>query len=154
MEAEAYDELYAQEADHWWYGGMRHITERLLAPVVKETLHILDAGCGTGGNLSALARFGCPVGMDYSPLALAYATKAHAGRVARATIEALPYADNSFDLVTSFDVLYCREVEDDAKAVRELARVTRPGGHVLVRVPALRALRAPLRSGTARARSW
>jgi SAM-dependent methyltransferase len=145
MEPQAYDELYQLEPNHWWYQGMRQITERILQPVLgtASNLRILDVGCGAGGNLSALSRFGSAIGLDYSPLALAYANERHGGKLARATIEALPYASDSFDLVTSFDVMVCYEVEDDLVALRELARVTRPGGRVLVRVAALSALRGP-----------
>jgi SAM-dependent methyltransferase len=145
MQPEAYDELHALEPTHWWYRGMRDITERLLTASLprQEGLKILDAGCGAGGNLTALARFGKVSGLDYSPLALNYASLDHAGKVARATVEALPYADSHFDLVYSFDVICVREVGDDVNALREFARVTRKGGHVLVRVPALKALRGP-----------
>lgn len=145
MEPTAYDELHQLEHDHWWYRGMRDITTRLLrATLPRQTgLDILDAGCGAGGNLSALAAFGRVWGFDYSPLALAYAAQRHGGKLARASVEALPYADAAFDLVTSFDVLLCTEVADDVGALREFARVTRPGGHVLVRLAALDALRGP-----------
>lgn len=145
MEPEAYDELHLLESDHWWYRGMRHITERLLSGAVgcRTDLDILDAGCGTGGNLTALARFGHVRGFDYSPLALTYAGERHRGKLARASVEALPFSSDSFDLVTSFDVIVCYEVEDDLHALREFARVARPGGHVLVRVAALPALRGP-----------
>lgn len=145
MEPAAYDELNALETDHWWYRGMRDITARLLRSALpRQTgLDILDAGCGAGGNLDALAQFGRVWGFDYSPLALGYAARRHSGKLARASVEALPYADACFDLVTSFDVLVCQEVADDVRALREFARVTRPGGHVLVRLAALEALRGP-----------
>jgi SAM-dependent methyltransferase len=58
-------------------------------------------------------------------------------------VEDLPYPDNTFDLVTSFDVLVCAEVGDDLQAMREFARVTRPGGHVLLRLAAMKSLRGP-----------
>jgi ubiquinone/menaquinone biosynthesis C-methylase UbiE len=143
VEPVAYDELYQLEHHHWWYRGMRKITATLLMDSLGQSrnLSILDAGCGAGGNLTALTRFGCVVGLDYSSLALTYAGEKHAGKLACASIEALPYQDNSFDLVTSFDVLYHMAVKDDVTALREFARVTRPSGHVLVRVPALQALR-------------
>lgn len=145
MEPAAYDELNQLEGDHWWYRGMRDITARLLRAALprQSGLEILDAGCGAGGNLDALAAFGRVWGFDYSPLALAYAAQRHSGQLLRASVEALPYAAASFDLVTSFDVLVCAEVADDLRALREFARVTRPGGHVLVRLAALEALRGP-----------
>ncbi len=145
MEPEAYQEMALLEGVHGWYAGMRAITSRLLAAYLGERtdLRILDAGCGTGANLAALAGYGRVVGFDYSPLALDYASHDHPGGVARASIVATPYADNTFDLVTSFDVIYAREVNDDQAAIRELARVLRPGGWLLVRVPALPILRGP-----------
>lgn len=145
MEPEAYDELYQLESHHWWYVGMRAITDRLIESVLDnhDKWCILDAGCGTGGNLRVLARYGSTVGFDYSPLALAYAQREHADRVARASVEALPYSDSTFDMVVSFDVLCVYEVEDDQRAIQEFARVTRAGGYVLIRVPALPMLRGP-----------
>lgn len=145
MEPGAYDELNALEATHWWYEGMRRITHCLLDDLLhnQHELVILDAGCGAGGNLTALSSLGTVVGIDYSPLALRYTAPAHAGKLARASINALPYPDKCFDLVTSFDVLYCAEVPDDIAAVQELARVTKPGGLVLIRLPALPILKGP-----------
>jgi SAM-dependent methyltransferase len=145
MEPQAYNELYRLEPYHWWYRGMRQITDQLLEPYLNNArgLMILDAGCGAGGNLSAMSRFGGAFGLDFSPLALSYANVNHHGKLARATIEALPYRNNTFDLVTSFDVMVCYEVENDVSALREISRVTRPGGYVLVRVAALKMLRGP-----------
>jgi ubiquinone/menaquinone biosynthesis C-methylase UbiE len=145
MEREAYEELYCLEPDHWWYRGMRRITDQILTriPVGQKRWRILDAGCGVGGNLTAFSPLGQTFGVDYSRLALTYANETHPGKLSQATVEALPYADHSFDLVTSFDVLCCREVEDDSRALAELARVLHPGGYVLVRVPAFTMLRGP-----------
>ena len=145
MEPQAYTEMHQLESTHWWYVGMRHITQNILKPVLqnRRDLQILDAGCGTGANLDALTEFGCVYGFDYSALALQYAYTNHEGQLARASVEALPYSDRIFDLVTSFDVLYCYEVRDDVAAMHEFARVTKSGGHVLIRLPALPALRGP-----------
>jgi SAM-dependent methyltransferase len=89
--------------------------------------------------LTRLAAFGNPIGIDFHPLALAHAK----GRapVAQASVEQLPFASETFDLVTSFDVLYHRAVANDAAALREFFRVLRPGGALLMRVPALDSLR-------------
>jgi SAM-dependent methyltransferase len=139
MEPELYHEMYQLEGSHWWYEGMRYITQRLLEAKFRDRrdLWILDAGCGTGRNLDALASFGCVFGLDYSSLALDYASREHPGQVSRATIEALPFPDSQFDLVTSLDVIVCKEIRNDVTALRELARVTKPGGYVLVRVAAI-----------------
>ncbi len=96
---------------------------------------ILDAGCGVGGGLQWLAEFGEPTGFDWHPIAVRYAAGASA-RVARASVLAAPFPAHTFHLVTSFDVIYHRAVPDDVAALREFARVLRPGGWLLVRVPA------------------
>jgi len=144
MKLEEYERMYRAEETHWWYAGMRAISFALLdatlAAEPARRARILDAGCGTGANLLHLARHGRACGVDISPDALRRSRERGAS-VARASLLALPFGDASFDLVTAFDVLYHRWVEDDARAVRELARVLRPGGLLLVREPALGALR-------------
>ena len=62
-------------------------------------------------------------------------------RAVRGSVLRLPFPDAAFDAVTSFDVIYHDWVADDRAAVAEMARVLRPGGALLVRVPALEALR-------------
>jgi SAM-dependent methyltransferase len=143
MESEAYHEMSRLEEHHWWYRGMRDITDVLLQSLFhdRHNLKILDAGCGTGRNMTALKRFGAVIGLDFSSLALNYAQRSHSGSIVQASIENLPYAADTFDLVTSFDVIYSAGVRDDVTAIRELTRVTHPNGYVVMRVPALRALR-------------
>ncbi len=128
-------------------GGSSLRSKSPLYSLNRSPLRILDAGCGPGGMLTRLARFGRPIGVDFHPLALAYAQ----GRapLARASVERLPFATNSFDLITSFDVLYHRAVGDDLRALHEFNRVLQspdpaagqPGGCLLLRVPASEALR-------------
>lgn len=133
--------MYEAEERQWWYAGMREISRVLLdrAPLPSTRPRTLDAGCGTGHNLAELARRGPAVGVDLSEEALRFC-RARGVAAARATALALPFPTETFDCVTSFDVLYHRWVEDDGAAVRELARVLRPRGVLLVRVPALRML--------------
>ncbi len=136
MEPSEYDNIARLEFQHWWYVGMRR-----LALSVLRTLHlppdaeILDAGCGTGGGLKWLTTLGTPTGFDLHPRAVSYAAR-HSPRVVQASIQALPFPDAAFNLVTSFEVLYHLAVTDDVGALREMARVLRPGGWLLVRVPA------------------
>jgi SAM-dependent methyltransferase len=143
---EEYARLAAIEETHWWYAGMRRITRAILAPAVAASRgdgrrpRLLDVGCGTGLNVAEAGAWAEALGVDVSDEALRFA-RARGIAVARASIEALPFGDATFDVVTSFDVLYHRAVRDDARAVRELARVLRPGGLLFVRTPALEALR-------------
>jgi SAM-dependent methyltransferase len=143
MEPGAYTELAQLEEIHWWYRGMRGMADALLRKHLPRThgLTILDAGCGTGGNLGALGKFGKVFGFDLSPLALEHAQRNHPGQIARASVTTLPYPSGFFDLVTSFDVLYM--VEDDTAGLREFRRVVKPGGFVFLRLAAMPSLRGP-----------
>jgi SAM-dependent methyltransferase len=140
---EEYERMFRVEQAHWWYVGMRAIAFALLDGALAGPRagdrRILDAGCGTGANLVELQARGRAFGIDVSPDALALC-RSRGVRVARAGVLQLPFADGSFDCVTSFDVLYHRWVADDLAAAREMVRVLRPGGWLLVRVPALGAL--------------
>jgi SAM-dependent methyltransferase len=145
MEAPEYERMYAVEERHWWYRGMRAIDFGLLDDWLAPTAaghrpRLLDAGCGTGANLLALAQRGEALGIDLAEPAIRLSDRRGA-TVVRGSLEALPFADGSFDCVTSFDVLYHRAVRDDQRAVAELVRVLRPGGLLCVRVPALEMLR-------------
>ena len=138
MNPSEYHTIYTVEERHWWYVGMKRITLALLAETYgpRGDLHILDAGSGTGGGMTYLARFGRVTGIDASPLALAYCRRRALDRLGQASVTALPFAAASFDLVTSFDVLYHRAVGDPTAALREFQRVLRPGGLLLLRLPA------------------
>jgi SAM-dependent methyltransferase len=106
---------------------------------MRRDPRLLDAGCGTGGNLLHLGRLAWATGVDVAEEAAA-GCRMRGVRAARAGLRALPFADAAFDVVTSFDVLYHAWVDDDRAAVAEMARVLRPGGLMLVRVPALKVL--------------
>jgi SAM-dependent methyltransferase len=140
MKQEEYGRMYALEETHWWYSGMRAITASMLGPeLTRQELRVLDAGCGTGNNLQHLSKLGRCVGVDLSRDALTFCGTRQVP-VSGGNLLALPFRDGTFDLVTSFDVLYHRWITDDRTALRELVRVTRPGGLVLARVPALKML--------------
>ncbi|MDP8921391.1 MAG: class I SAM-dependent methyltransferase [Chloroflexota bacterium] len=141
MEREQYDVMFAQEERHWWYVGMRRISAALLDRFGPRTeqpgpLQILDAGCGSGGTTRFLASRGTVTGIDLAPEALALASRRGLTRLARASVGRLPFRSASFDVVTSFDVLYHLNVNDDRAALAELHRVLRPGGVLLIRLPA------------------
>lgn len=145
MRSSEYEAMYAVEDQHWWYVGMRRIADALLARQFngrRGSLRILDAGCGTGGNSAHLRAYGTVTGIDFSAEALTLATERPGLRLARSSVEALPFADAAFDLVLSNDVLCHLGVADDVTALREFARVLRPGGVLFLQLPAYQWLRS------------
>ncbi len=139
MDANEYRLMYQAEQSHWWYLGMADIMRAMICKKVKPSklLKILDAGCGTGGSMkSVLPEFGVVTGFDISTLALEYCRKRSLPQLTQASVSAIPFPSESFDLVTSFDVLYERAVTSEDQALQEFARVLTPGGCVLIRLPA------------------
>jgi ubiquinone/menaquinone biosynthesis C-methylase UbiE len=140
LETEEYARIAAVEDDHWWYRNTRALVGELLAPWLGRGQRTLDAGCGPGGNGAWLATHGTVVGVDISADALRFV---HDNRPetlpAQADLEALPFADESFDQVVAITVLYT--VPDDVRAMRELSRVLRPGGAAVFVEPAFEAFR-------------
>ncbi len=129
--------MFRVERSHWWYLGMQSITENLLNRLRLSDIAILDAGCGTGAAMTGyLSKYGTVTGIDLSPLALDFCKKRGASRLGCASVLDLPFAPSTFDLVTSFDVLYENSVLNDKAATREFSRVLRPGGRIFLRLPA------------------
>ena len=130
------------ERDHFWFHGFRRFVRPLLAAAAagRTDLRILDAGCGTGHNLTMLRQFGRAWGIDLTWTGLAYAGSAGERLIARASVASLPFPTGAFDLVTSFDVLYALDDDLERRALDEMYRVLRPGGQILINVAALKAL--------------
>ena len=129
------------EATHFWFRGFR----RFVAPAIREIagtrrdLRLLDCGCGTGHNLASLLRpHGRAFGFDMTTGGLLHA-RAAGCPLARADMSGIPFQSGRFDVVTSFDVL--QYVHDDRAALKEMARVLRPGGGLVVTAAALDVLR-------------
>jgi SAM-dependent methyltransferase len=144
MDPHEYGLMYRVEDSHWWYRGMASISCALLDRRYGRggSLRILDAGCGTGAAMTSyLARYGRVWGMDVEAEALRFCRRRGAGRLARASVARLPYADGSFDLAVSFDVLCEQAVPSDLGALQEIRRVLAAGGRLLIRLPAYRWMR-------------
>ena len=103
-----------------------------LAPVSGREL--LDVGCGAGGFAELAVRAGATVaGIDAAPPMIEHAERlVPAGAFRVGEIEELPYPDDSFDAVTGFNAF--QYAAEPATALREAARVTKPGGHVVVMI--------------------
>jgi SAM-dependent methyltransferase len=133
--------LHSIEDRHWWYRGRRRILREMVSSLpLSYPAEILDAGCGSGRNLQELRSFGRLTGLDPSEASLHLARERKIGTICSGSIEALPFGDDSFDLVTALDVL---EHVDDEIAMAELRRVVRRRGFLLVTVPAYPLLWSP-----------
>ena len=134
------------EEDFWWYRGMRSILFRTLEPYLagRRMGSALEAGCGTGYLTQLLQRErGWPiVPLDFSGDGLHHARELGVGNPVQGDIRCLPFGDGAFDLVLSLDVLAHLPRGDELPAARELARVARGGGLVVVRTSALDILRS------------
>jgi len=139
MKPEEYSIMYQVENRHWWYLGMATITKSILnrwySP--QSNLQILDAGCGTGIAMKTyLAELGHVTGFDVSGLAINYCRLRVINRLLYASIIQMPFEQQSFDLVTSFDVLCQIPKSEDIPSLNEIYRVLIPGGRTLIRLPA------------------
>lgn len=132
----------AVEDRHFWFRGLRRNAQLMLheAGVRPGLSLILDSGAGTGRNLDWLSEYGPAFGVDLTPLALEVG-RSKGRRLARASVTALPFPTGTADLITSFDVLYCLDDESEARALREMWRVLKPGGVALINAAALDILR-------------
>jgi SAM-dependent methyltransferase len=131
---------YRAERTHFWFQGFRDFLSPALAAAAggQPDLRLLDCGCGTGHNLALLRQYGQAFGFDQSDAGLNWA-RATGCPLLRASVGHIPVAANSIDIVTAFDVLPF--VDDDRSAVREMVRVAKPGGYVMISVAALDLLR-------------
>ena len=132
------------ERSHFWFRGFRRFVMPLLARAAagRTGLRLLDCGCGTGTNLRVLlAPHGEAWGFDLTWTGLQFARGSGVTRVAQASAAAVPYPSAIFDIVTSFDVLYCLPDDVEQAAVREMWRVLKPGGAAVINVAAMEMLR-------------
>jgi SAM-dependent methyltransferase len=126
------------EESYWWFVGRRSMLERLLRRFARRGGLALDVGCGSGRNFEILAPYAeCVQGLDRSLTALGLAA-AHGLPTVCADGQALPVASASLDLVSALDVL--EHLDEDQRALQEFHRVLRPGGLLLLTVPAYRFL--------------
>jgi 2-polyprenyl-3-methyl-5-hydroxy-6-metoxy-1,4-benzoquinol methylase len=131
--------MLAHDERHWWYRGRRRVLRAVLDRLdLPPDARLLDAGCGSGRELDDLALHGRVAGVDLSETAVEAARARGHDDVRLAAVERMPFDDASFDVVTCLDVV--EHTPDDRATLRELRRVTRPGGVLVVTVPAYQAL--------------
>lgn len=144
MRPEDFEYLYNLEESYWWFVAMRHITDAIVGPELRDgPLTVLDAGCGTGYNVQHYQKSG------HSVFALDIATEAIDGvrrrgfrQVCQASVTEIPFCAEAFDIVFSFDVLEQISLKSGEAAIREMHRVLKPGGNLFIRVPAFEWMRS------------
>jgi len=145
MEQRYYAEYYELEDRHWWFLGRRSVVLGVLTDHLPSRngggRRILDVGTGTGAMLEPLGRFGAAEGIDVEEEAVRFCQRRGTTAVRLYDGTTLPFAEATFDVVTALDVI--EHVEEQAALMAEIRRVTRPGGKVLVTVPAFRFLWGP-----------
>jgi ubiquinone/menaquinone biosynthesis C-methylase UbiE len=146
MDKVAYEQFRNLEKSHWWFQGRRAIFFGVLDRFMAETASdngrepgapdptIIDIGCGMGGMLPELSRYGRAVGFDMSEDGLRHCQERGFSELALGDGYHLPFGDAAFDLVTFFDCI--EHIDDDRAVLREASRVVKPGGLVMVTVPA------------------
>lgn len=135
MEKAEYELMYRIENRYWWFVGRRWLAMRYLARHLRGTqLQGADIGCGTGGNIMATSRLGAMTGSDIAPEAVEFCRERGIEAVLQEAPDRLPFADNRFDFLTVFDVL--EHIENDQGMLSEFSRILKPGGLVIMTVPA------------------
>lgn len=129
------------ERDHWWFCGRRRLVAAMIRAFgIPPSAQVLDVGCGTGSNLRLLVElgFGDVTGLDRSEDAIRWCREKQLPPVERGDLCALPFPEDHFDLVLATDVL--EHIDEPDAGVAELRRVLRPGGTLIVTVPAFESL--------------
>ena len=127
--------------DHWWFKGRREVISSVVGALINgRSANIVEIGCGTGGNLKMLSKFGNVTAVEMNEDAASCAEELTGREILRGE---LPYglqniAGKTFDLVCLLDVL--EHIENDGEALKEIRKILAPHGKLLISAPAYRCL--------------
>lgn len=138
MNPAAYLEMAETESRHWWFVARRAILARMIETLnLPQNPKILEVGCGTGGNLEMLAKFGSLSALELDDTAREIAIRKTGSRYdirPGYCPEAIPFKDQKFDLICVFDVL--EHIEQDTETLAALKKLLAKNGRILFTVPA------------------
>jgi SAM-dependent methyltransferase len=137
MERAVFDRMAELDQHHWWFLARRRILEALIIRTVKppRKARILEVGCGTGHNLAMLNKFGTVEASELDPSARALSSRRLGRDVKEAKLPDLSmFERNAYDLVALLDVL--EHVPDDLASLKAIGKRLKPGGALLLTVPA------------------
>lgn len=136
MKPSVYEKMRQTDEVHWWFVARRKILRAALARLaLPRDARVLEVGCGPGGNLEMLQAFGAVSAMEMDRSACQVASDRSGIEVVQGSLpDALPFEAQSFDLIAALDVI--EHVEQDRESVAALARLLKPGGAMIVTVPA------------------
>ena len=137
MERLVYDQMAALDERHWWYRARREVVAALIrrCAMPPAGARLLEIGCGTGHNLAMLSRFGEVDALEVDEEARAIAERRLGRPVMFAPLPQLRgIPDHRYDWIGAFDVI--EHVADDRAALASIARRLKPGGKLVITVPA------------------
>ena len=141
MEKDEYLRMYDLETRYWWFLGKQHLVKNQMRKLSLKALHpirMLDIGSGTGIIMKALENFGKMYGMELSMEAIRFLKRRDLNLIVRSDAnDNLPFRDEAFTVITCLDVMEHLDKDDDL--VQEMFRICRPGGYVILTVPAFQA---------------
>ncbi|NLG06618.1 MAG: class I SAM-dependent methyltransferase [Candidatus Pacebacteria bacterium] len=132
MEEIEYKTMFVLENEHWWFLGKRLFASSFLSSInFSDTKSsILDLGCGTGGMTKFLERYGKVLGVESNQTSIAFCKKNDV-QVIESSVEKIPIQKDKFDLITIFDVLYHKDVEE-ALVLKEVRRLLKKDAYLLL----------------------
>lgn len=122
--------MFAIEDTHWWFIAKRNFIKQQLPQ--KKSLSLLDLGCGTGGTTAFLQQWGKVTAIEENSLAVKLAKKRKLNIIKQNINNTLPFKNNTFDVVSLFDVLYHQHIDTENAVLKEARRVLKKGGILLI----------------------
>lgn len=131
-----YTNMAEREQNYWWHLGRLRIIESYIERIKgkKKLFKIMNIGCGTGGTIDMLEKYGTTENVDISDDAIDYMKQRGYKRLHKVDDLEVPFKDKTFDLVGAYDVL--EHIEDQVDALKEWKRVLKDDGAIMITVPA------------------